>query len=190
VALSPALRRYLRSCKRRRARNDSGPRRASSVRHIVVHSTEGGTAASVAAFFATSAQASTQLVVDGRECYRCVPDLVIPWGAPGVNSSGIHIEHCGFARWSRAEWLGHMPTLERSAAKAALAAWRYRIPRRWLSVAELRAGRAGFCCHVDATKAFSNNSGHWDPGDGFPRDVYLALVRRFYREIVAERARP
>jgi hypothetical protein len=188
MALSPALRRYLRPCKRRRARHDSGPRQARWLRHVVIHSTEGGTAASVAAFFATSAQASTQLVVDDRECYRCVPDLVIPWGAPGVNRDGLHIEHCGFARWSRAEWLRHLPTLERSAAKAARWAWQYRIPRRWLTVAELRAGRAGFCTHVDATRAFPGNSGHTDPGDGFPKDVYLALVRRFYRELAAERA--
>jgi hypothetical protein len=188
--MTPALRRYLRSCKRRRAKHDSGPRRASSVRHVVIHSTEGGTAASVAAFFATTARASTQLVVDDRECYRMVPDLVIPWGAPGVNSSGLHIEHCGFARWSREQWIAHMPTLERSAAKAARWCWIFKIPRRWLSVAELRAGRAGFCTHVDATRAFPGSSGHWDPGPGFPKDVYLALVRRFYREIAEERARP
>lgn len=174
-------------CTPRRARHDSGPRRPSWIRHVVIHSTEGGTARSVAAFFATTAQASTQLVVDDVECYRCVPDLVIPWGAPGVNYSGLHIEHCGYARWSRAEWLSHRPTLERSAFKAARWAWLYRIPRRWLTVAELRAGRAGFCTHAAATLAFPNNSGHTDPGAGFPRDVYLELVRNFYRELVAER---
>lgn len=190
MALSPTLRRYLRTCKRRRARHDSGPRQARTVRHVVIHSTEGGTAASVAAFFATSARASTQLVVDDRECYRCVPDLVIPWGAPGVNSDGLHIEHCGFARWSRGEWLEHLPTLERSAAKAARWCWIFRIPRRWLTVTRLRAGHAGLCTHYDATRAFPGNSGHTDPGDGFPKDVYLALVRRFYRELAAERARP
>lgn len=190
MALSPALRRYLRPCKRRRARHDSGPRQAHRVRHVVIHSTEGGTARSVAAFFATTAQASTQLVVDDAECYRCVPDLVIPWGAPGVNSTGLHIEHCGFARWSRAEWLAHRPTLERSAAKAAKWCWQYRIPRRWLTVDELQAGRAGLCTHADATRAFSGNSGHTDPGSGFPKDVYLTLVRRYYGELAAERAVP
>ena len=77
-------------CKRRRAKHDSGPRKASAIRHVVVHSTEGGTAASVASFFATTARASTQLVVDEVECYRCVPDLVIPWGAPGVDATGLH----------------------------------------------------------------------------------------------------
>src|SRR6187431_3371242 len=44
---------YATPCRFRRAAHDSGPRQASSIRQIVVHSTEGGTAASVAAFFAT-----------------------------------------------------------------------------------------------------------------------------------------
>lgn len=176
-------------CTVRRARHDSGPRRPSWIRHVVIHSTEGGTAKSVAAFFATTAQASTQLVVDDRDCYRCVPDLVIPWGAPGVNRSGLHIEHCGFARWPRAEWLLHRPMLERSAYRAARWCWTFRIPRRWLTLAELRAGRAGFCTHLDASRAFPPNAGHHDPGPGFPRDLYLELVGRFYRELVAERTR-
>jgi hypothetical protein len=179
---------WAQPCRRRRARHDSGPRRASTIRHVVVHSTEGGTAASVAAFFATTARASTQLVVDESECYRCVPDLVIPWGAPGVNATGLHVEHCGFADWTRAEWLEHDATLLRSAAKAALWCWTFGIPRRWLTVAELRAGRAGLCRHVDASRAFPTDDPHTDPGSGFPLDVYLDLVRRYYTEIRAARA--
>ena len=48
-----------------------------------------------------------------------MPDLVIPWGAPGVNASGLRVEHCGFARWTRETWLEHDEILL-SAAKAAL----------------------------------------------------------------------
>lgn len=178
----------LKPCTPKRAAHDSGRRRSSSIRHIVIHSTEGGTAASVAAYFATTAQASTHLVIDDRSCYRCVPDLVIPWGAPGVNASGLHIEHCGYSRWTRARWLEHHPELERSAAKAAVWAWTYRIPRRWLTPAELAAGRAGFCTHADATAAFHTAGGHTDPGGGFPKDVYLKLVAGYYAELAAERA--
>lgn len=187
-SLSPELAALLKPCKRRRAAHDSGPRSASIIRHIVIHSTEGGTAASVASFFATTAQASTHLVIDDRDCYRCVPDLVIPWGAPGVNRSGLHIEHCGFSRWSRAQWLAHLPELERSAAKTAKWCELYHIPRKWLTVAELRRGVAGFCTHADASVAFPPNGGHSDPGAGFPRDRYLELVQRYYRELAAERA--
>jgi N-acetylmuramoyl-L-alanine amidase-like protein len=190
VTVSPELARLLRPCKVRRARHDSGPRSAGTIRHVVLHSTEGGTASSVATYFATSARASTQLVVDDRECYRCVPDLVIPWGAPGVNRTGLHVEHCGFARWSREEWLAHDATLRRSAAKVARWCLRYGIPRRLLTVDELRAGQAGICTHRQASIAFPPNDGHVDPGDGFPRAHYLALVRRFYRELAATRAVP
>jgi len=178
---------WMTACKPLRAKHDSGPRTAASIKHVVIHSTEGGTAESNARFFATTAEASTQLVVDDKECYRCVPDLVIPWGAPGVNSDGLHIENCGFARWSREEWLAHDQTLRRSAAQAAKWSWQYKIPRRWLTVTELQSGAKGFCCHVDATQAFPNNSGHTDPGPNFPRDVYMGYVNEYYAEIRAAR---
>jgi len=186
--LSPALRLLLRPCDRSyRAAHDSGERRARDIRLVVLHSTEGGTAESVAAYFAGSAQASTQLVVDDSGCYRCVPDLVIPWGAPGVNTSGLHVEHCGFARWSRQEWLAHLPMLERSAAKVARWCYRYSIPRRYVGPLGLKLRRRGLTTHSDASRAFTPG-GHTDPGPGFPRDVYLDLVRRFYRELAGARA--
>ena len=178
----------MRPCRQRRARHDSGPRRASDIRLVVVHDTEGGTASSVASFFASTAQASTQLVVDDRECFRCLPDLVIPWGAPGANRHGLHIEHCGWKHWTTAEWLEHLSTLELSAQHAARWCWQYRIPRRWLTVAQLEAGLRGFCTHADATRAFPPNDGHTDPGPGFPKAKYMQLVVKHYRQLAAERA--
>lgn len=163
-------------CTPLRAKHDSGPRRASHIRWVVVHSTEGGSAESVARFFATTAQASTQLVIDDVECIRCVPDLVIPWGAPGVNKGGLHIEHCGYARWTRKQWLQHDAILEVSAQHAARWAWQYRIPLRWIGARGLKLGLRGFTTHADASQAFTPG-GHTDPGAGFPRDLYLARVR-------------
>jgi hypothetical protein len=166
----------LRVCRVRRARHDSGPRRKSRIKWVVLHSTEGGTAESVARFFATTAQASTHLVVDDKECWRMVPDLVIPWGAPGVNTGGLHIEQCGYARWTRAEWLAHGHTLDRSAAKAARWCHMYGIPLRWVGPVGLRLGRKGITTHADASKAFKKG-GHWDPGAGFPKDVWMARAK-------------
>jgi hypothetical protein len=165
-----------------RAAHDSGPRRASDIRLVVVHSTEGGTARSVAEFFATTAQASTQLVVDDFGCYRCLPDLVVPWGAPGVNTSGLHIEHCGFARWTREQWLEHDDELRLSAEHAARWCWQYGIPRRWVGPLGLKLRRRGLTTHADASRAFTPG-GHTDPGPGFPRDHYLQLVRHFYAQL-------
>ena len=108
------------TCRIRWAAHNSGPRSRAQLKWIVLHDTEGGSAASVASQFASqNATASTHLVVDDKECYRMVPDLVIPWGAPGGNTAGLHIEQVGWARWSRATWLAHEKTLRRSAYKAA-----------------------------------------------------------------------
>lgn len=169
---------------RYRAKHDSGPRAASAIRLVVIHDTEGGTAESVARFFATTAQASTQLVVDDEVCYRCVPDLVIPWGAPGVNTSGLHIEHCGWARWSRAEWMHHGRMLRHSAKHAAEWCVKYDIPRRWVGPWGLKLRRKGFTTHADASKAFGG-SGHTDPGPHFPKDFYMGLVREEYARLTA-----
>ena len=175
--------------KRLRARNDSGPRRASSVRHVVIHSTEGGTAASVAQFFATTAKASTHLVIDNAGTYICVPELVIPWGAPGVNSSGLHIEHCGWSRWTTAEWSRNPWMLDQSARRAAMWSWQYGIPTVVLTPKQLRANRPGFCTHETATIAFDTPGGHTDPGDGFPIGAYMHAVRDYRARIEADRKR-
>ena len=171
---------YGMPCGLKRAVHDSGPRRASDIDLIVIHSAEGTSAAGVASFFAGAAQASTQLAVDDKECWRMLPDLIIPWGAPGANSDGLHVELCGFARWSREEWLAHDELLRRAAWKCAKWAWQYRIPRRWLTVAELLADKRGFTTHVDVNAAF-HKSDHTDPGKGFPRDVFMRYVRLYPR---------
>lgn len=180
---------YAKPCTPLRAAHDSGRRRASWIRQVVIHSAEATSARGVAQFFATTAQASTQLAVDDRTCYRCVPDLVIPWGAPGVNRSGLHVELCGFARWTRDEWLTHDKLLRRAAFKCGSWAWTYRIPMRWLSVPQVRGGTPGFLTHHDASQAFHTPGGHVDPGAGFPRDVFLGYVREYRALIEAERGK-
>lgn len=169
------------ACKRLRAAHDSGARSKSSIRHIVLHDTEGGTAESVAVMFSRlSARASTHLVVDEKECYRMVPDLVIPWGAPGVNTSGLHIEQCGFASWSRVDWLQHETTLRRSAYKAARWAHMYDIPLRWVGPAGLLIRRKGVTTHRDASRAFPLiGSGHSDPGPNFPKDKWMLWAKQY-----------
>ena len=180
---------YRASCKLKRAKNDSGPRKASSIRLVVIHSAEGSSAAGVASFFAGSAQASTQLAADDKECYRMLPDLVIPWGAPGANSDGLHIEICGFAKWDRAQWRGHEPMLRRSAFKIAKWCWLYDIPARWLSDKQLANGTArGLTTHVQVAKVFKKST-HWDPGPGFPKDLFLEWVQDYLAEIKSARER-
>lgn len=179
-----------------RAAHDSGPRKAADIDLVVIHTAEAAdlsgvdnTAEGVANFFAQeSTQASTQLAVDRDSCVRMLPDLVIPWGASGANSDGLHVEICGRAGWDREQWFSPevKPMLERTAAKVAKWCWQYRIPRRWLSVSDLQADKRGLTTHADVNAAFKRGS-HWDPGPNFPRDWFLKRVIYWHGQIVMDR---
>lgn len=153
------------------------------MRWIVLHSTEGGTAESVARYFATrKARGSAHLVVDDNACYRCLPNDVIPWAAPGANTAGFHIEQCGFAKWSAVVWRSHLRTLNRAAYKTAHHCVLFGIPPYWQDAAGLRAGRFGVTSHAECTKAFGGD--HTDPGRLWPRSFFMARVRAYYGDAV------
>jgi hypothetical protein len=180
---------YSASCQFMRAKNDSGPRRAKSIRLVVIHSAESTSASGVATFFATTAQASTQLAVDDHGCYRMLPDLVIPWGAPGANSDGLHVEICGYAKWDLVQWRGHEPMLRRTAWKVAKWCWLYDIPARWLTDKQLMNGTAkGLTQHRQVSKVFKK-SDHTDPGPNFPDELFIDYVVDYLTEIEGARAR-
>lgn len=176
-----------------RAAHDSGPRRASAIRWAVIHSAEASddagpdtTAEGVANFFARQdATASTQLAADRDSCVRMLPDLVIPWGATGANTNGLHIELCGRAGWTRSQWLERRILLDRAAYKVAVWCFSYGIPRRWVGPTGLRLRQAGLTTHADVNKAFHGGV-HWDPGPNFPRDAFLADVKRHYAAIAGQ----
>jgi hypothetical protein len=116
--------------------------------------------------------------VDDHTCFRVLPDLTTPWGAPPLNTSGFHIEQAGFASWSRAEWMQHEATIERAAYKAALRCELFKIPPELLSVNELRADfnrhvpRGGVVTHETVSLAF-HDSTHSDPGPNYPLAVFM-----------------
>lgn len=160
----------------------SGSRPISAIKWIVLHSTEGGTASSIARFFQSpNAGGSTHLVVDDQECQRCLPNSAICWGAPGANTNGFHIEQCGYARWEREDWLRHEKTLRRAAFKTAFHCNAFGIPAVFLKAADLKAGKRGITTHVECSRAFGGT--HWDPGDGWPRDLFMRYVRQYLAEL-------
>lgn len=166
------------------ATHNSGKRKLSSINLIVMHDTEGGTAKSVAEYFATSQSGgSAHLVVDDNTCYRCLGDDEIPWGAPGANTTGFHIEQCGYVSWTSVIWnKTHRKTLLRAAYKAAYHAKKYGIKPRFLTATNLKAGtRNGITTHAECTKAFGGT--HTDPGAGWPRILFMGLVRGYYTTI-------
>lgn len=177
------------------AYHHGGDRRPSSIRYVVMHSTESSTAEAAARYFSTPASTgSTNLVLDDNTCFRTLLDHVIPWGAPPLNTLGFHVEQAGFAAWTREEWLRHKRTLDRAAFKVALRCHWYRIPPRLLDVAALKADfgdapasssdtpahpgplRGGIVTHATVSEAFGL-SDHVDPGDGWPADLFVQTVR-------------
>lgn len=165
------------------AAHTSGLRKPEDIIWIVLHSTEGGTAKSVAVYFTLpTSGGSAHLVVDDQECYRCLRNIDIPWGAPGSNTNGFHIEQCGYARWTAAQWKAHDNTIRRAAYKTALHAAFFGIPLRWVSAAGLRTNRSGVTTHAEVSKAFGG-SDHWDPGKNYPKTLFMTYAKQYLSEM-------
>jgi len=150
---------------------------------IVVHTMEmdekGETAENCAQWFCNpKAKVSAHYCVDADSVVQCVQDKDVAWHAPGANHDGIGIEHAGRAKQTGRDWSDEYSTamLERSATLAAELCRKYKIPVTWLFPADLVAGKRGITTHDAVSKAFKRGS-HWDPGQGFPVEKYLALIR-------------
>lgn len=150
---------------------------------IVIHTMEvdekGDSAESCAHYFSTSsAQVSAHYCVDSDSIVQCVKEQDIAWHAPGANHNGIGIEHAGRAAQTGRDWSDAFSTamLARSAALTAELCARHGIPIVWLQPGDLVAGKRGITSHGNVSKAFKRGS-HWDPGDNFPVEQYLAAVR-------------
>ena len=150
---------------------------------IVIHTMEmdekGETAENCASWFRNPiAKSSAHYCVDVDSIVQCVRDQDVAWHAPGANHNGIGIEHAGRARQTGREWRDAYSAamVDRSAGLAAELCRRYAIPVTWLYAADLKAGKRGITTHKAVSEAF-RRSDHWDPGNGFPVEGYLALVR-------------
>lgn len=132
-------------------------------------------------FFATSdRKGSTHCMVDCDSICRSVLDKDVCWGANGVNRSGLHIEHAGFAAQEVVDWHDEYSKqmLRLSAELAASWCQKYSVPAVFVDAAGLLAKSRGITTHAEAEIAFPYG-GHSDPGAEFPMDEYLALVRGF-----------
>ncbi|WP_083812644.1 N-acetylmuramoyl-L-alanine amidase [Gordonia neofelifaecis] len=162
--------------------NDSGVR-AAPPSLVIVHTNEGdpnGRADDLAAYLQKpSSQASYTLIVDrtGR-IVRSNDDEFVPWAAGSpANERGLHLCFVGRAVQSTAEWLAQPRQLD--AAARAVADWcrRYNIPATWLTGDRMRAGARGIGGH-DTTVFAWHATDHTDPGAGFPRAQFVALVNK------------
>jgi hypothetical protein len=155
----------------------------TSFDHVVLHTMEfwerGDSAEWCQHFFATSdRKGSTHMCVDNNSIARSVLDKDVCWGANGVNRSGLHIEHAGFASQDSASWWDDysMDMLWLSAQLTAAWCKKYSIPATFVDWRGLIAGHRGITTHAEAEKAFPYG-GHTDPGAAFPIDTYVDNVR-------------
>lgn len=166
-----------------KAYHKSGTRPTGQIWWIVMHDTEGGTAQGVALYFSGSnSGGSAHLVVDDNACYRCLDNNEIPWGAPGANYHGFHIEQCGFAKWSRTIWSKtHRKQLMRAAYKTAFHCAKFNIPVIFVTAPDLKKNKPGITTHLECTRAFGGS--HVDPGPGWPKWLFMQLTKTYYRQL-------
>lgn len=162
------------------------------IKLIVIHDMEApekpSTAEDVAKWFAGSnaPQASAHYCVDNNSAVQCVQDKDIAWAAPGANHDGLHFELAGYASQTRSNWLDVYDKAELDIV-ANLVAHRcvvYHVPMRKISPADVRAGRAGICGHLDITESGIGGAAgtHRDPGPNFPWDYFIGRVVYMYHK--------
>lgn len=156
------------------------PKVAHGVRQVtkgvVVHTIEGTDEGAESWFKNRQAAGLGAHVIIGQESDRIIQttDLNnVCWHAVGANSNYVGIEHEGFARYTKTEWLKkvnrHM--LRASANRAAWICWHYKLGRP--------TRRKNVFGHVDFPQG-----GHNDPGTGWPWWLYIFMARRAYSSLV------
>jgi hypothetical protein len=156
----------------------SSARGSAPVRLVVVHTAEGArTVESLGAWFQkATTQASSHAGIDDNRIETFVDYRRAAWTVRSGNTISDNVELCGFAAWSRNEWLNNHPTMLRLTAQWIRERCLARgIPIRKLTPAEVAAGKAGVIGHVDWTQGMKDGS-HTDPGPGFPWDHVIALA--------------
>lgn len=165
--------------------------RARPVQYVVLHYTAGSEGPSSAEGGAQYDKNRT----DGTSCHAFFdsqgPGLQeVPFGDRSHsaffygNEIGVHYEICGTVQ-TRAQWLDpvSLATLRTCAAAVAYACDTLGLPRRRLSVDEVRAAYnapagqrpAGICDHAAITAAYGLGD-HTDVGTEFPWDVFMQMV--------------
>lgn len=158
----------------------SDARRGDPVRLAVIHTAEGArTNGSLEAWFMRDdVQASSHAGGDDDGRLEMVPYSRAAWTIRRANSISDNLELCGFASWSREEWLRHDGMLNVAAEWIAERCRARGNPIVKLTPAQVAAGQSGACGHVDwtmATRLQGNQDGtHTDPGPNFPWDIVMS----------------
>ncbi len=157
----------------------SSSRGGARVIWVAVHTAEGArTAEDLRAYFARSTTSSAHAVADDTTLLQSlVPYDRAAWTLRNGNARSDNLELCGFADWTRDEWIEQHGGMLHAAATWIRSRCKARgIPIRKLTPAQVGAGWSGVIGHVDYTNGTGDGT-HWDPGPGFPWDIVMALAR-------------
>jgi hypothetical protein len=100
------------------------------------------------------------------------------WTLRNGNHISENIEQCGWARWTRAEWLARPLLLDATARWLAERSAARGIPLVRLSAADIRAKKPGVLGHGDYSVA-TGDGDHSDPGPNYPWDVVLTKANAY-----------
>lgn len=151
---------------------------------VAIHTNEGDNPADVypdrtaenLARYLGGVNASYHAIVDDDSVVPYVPDQRYAWALRRGNPRSLNLCFTGWASWSRGEWLRHDRMLRLGADRVRAWCDLYDIPIRKLTPAEVGRDLSGIIGHHDWTVG-KNDGSHWDPGPGFPWDVFLGYVR-------------
>lgn len=154
-------------------------RGGSGVRLIILHTAEGSrTIESLGSFFANSAnQVSSHTGADNKT--NTIGEYVTrgnkAWTAANYNPTGVQLELCGFASWSRDVWMNQNHAMLVNAAEwIREEAAKFGIPITKLNDAQAQGNGRGVTQHINLG---AGGGGHVDCGSGFPMDYVLDMAR-------------
>jgi len=158
----------------------------SRVRLVVIHTAEGARdVVSLGNYLANSSvQASYHVAFDDNRMEQYVDYKYAAWAVLSANPISDNGCCCGFAAWSRDEWLNnHKNMLELAAQWVASRCTARKVPIRHLSLADVAACEAnpnhpgGVIGHWDWTRGAKDGT-HTDPGEQFPWDWVIARAQQ------------
>lgn len=150
-------------------------RNGQKVRLIALHTAEGATTAESLGnyFYRNDVQASSHVGIDDTHGLQYVDYAYAAWTMRNANPYSENAELCGFAAWTRDQWLNqHKYMLDQAAQWIANRCHARGIPIRKLSPQQVGAGEWGVCGHADYTYGTSDGT-HTDPGVNFPWDYVM-----------------
>lgn len=163
----------------------NSPRYGQRIILIGIHTAEGArNKESLYSFFDRERNGSSHVGIDGFGISpEWVPDELAAWTLLNGNARSLNAELCGFAAWTREQWLStgvvdgvtNPRQMIRNAARWAKdKCIEHGIPMVKLSPADVDAGKWGIIGHADWTYSAIGDGDHTDPGRNFPWDVFMS----------------